>query len=189
MLRFHQVLFVAAGALFFVGFAFLDTGLNSATALRGEETFLIPAGGQWYYVVELPMQEGGRVHIDFEETSERAINVYLMPQDDYELYEVAGGVLPGVGGMTGPSGLFAQNIRSAGTYYLVFEHTAENAARSQEVRLRYSFTGVQPAEADLVLAGAGVGSLAGGAVVVALAAVRRLRAVRVKETEPPAAEA
>lgn len=186
ILRFYRILFVLAGALFFAGFALLDAGLDFDTALRGEETFQIRAGSGWYYVVELPMQEGGRVHIVFEETSERAINVRLFPQRDYEAYQSDGIIQPNLPGTSGSSGTFAINIRTEGTYYLVFEHTPQNTGVPQEVQLRYSFTGVQPQEPDWLLVGLGAASLVGGAVAVTGAARGRLRAVGKSESVPPA---
>lgn len=177
-LRFHRILFVAAGLLFFAGFAFLGAGLDFGTDLRGEETFQLPAGGEWYYVVELPMQKGGRIHVVFEETAARAIDVHLFPQQDYEAYQAAGAVPSGRGTTSGPEGVFAMNIRSEGTYFLVFAHARENVGLPQEVEIRYSFTGVQPRQPDWVLVGAGLASVALGAVAVTLAALRRLRFLR-----------
>lgn len=186
MVRFYHVLFVLAGVLFFAGFALLDTGLDLRTSFQGEETFGIPAGPQWYYVVELPMQAGGRIHIDFQETSQKAIRVLLLPEQAYEMYLTAGEVPVPLGETTGSSGVFAQNLRAAGTYYLVFTHTVETFAVPQEVQLHYSFTGVQPPNPELVLVGLGALAFGLGALVVTMAARQRIRAYREVEVEAAA---
>ncbi|MFQ6013615.1 MAG: hypothetical protein ACE5LS_08250 [Thermoplasmata archaeon] len=184
MLRFYQVLFVLAGVLFFAGFALLDAGWDLGTSLQGEQTFGIPAGAQWHYAVELSMQEGGRVHIVFEETSQRAIQVYLLLERDYRTYQAAGVVLEALGETTGSSGVLALSLRSAGTYYLVFAHAQETEALPQEVQLRYSFTGVQAQEPDWLLVGFGSASFGLGAVAVTLAARGRLRVIREAVSAP-----
>jgi hypothetical protein len=186
VVRFYHVLFVLAGVLFFAGFALVDTGLDLRSSFQGEETFGIPAGAQWFYAVELPMQAGGRIHIDFQETSAQAIRVLLLPEQAYEAYLAASEVPIPLGETTGSSGVFAQNLRTAGTYYLVFTHTVETVAAPQEVLLQYSFTGVQPPEPEWLLVGLGALAFGLGAFVVTVAARRRIRAYREVEAEAAA---
>ncbi len=177
MLRSHHMLFVLAGVFFFAGFALLDSGLDFRTSFQGEETFGIPAGAEWYYAVEIPFQAGGRIHIEFQETSRRAISVLVLTEGDYHAFLNAESV-PVIESTSGSSGVLALNLREAGTYYLVFMHGAGTQAVPQEVELRYSFTGLQPEEPDWLLVGFGVASVGLGTGVVAIAARRRLRVVQ-----------
>ncbi|MFQ5986322.1 MAG: hypothetical protein ACE5KQ_03085 [Thermoplasmata archaeon] len=186
MLRFYHVLFVLAGVLFFGGFALVDNGLDLRTSFQGEESFAIPAGAQWYYAVELPMQAGSRIHIDFQETSKRAITVLLLPEGDFQAFLDAEGIPVVLGATTASSGALAVNLRDAGTYFLVFTHASETRGVLQEVHLRYSFSGVQPPEPDWLLIALGVVTAGFGAVVVAMAAMRRIRAYRRNEPEAAA---
>ncbi len=180
MLRSYHVVFVLAGVFFFAGFALLDNGVDLRTSFQGEETFDIPAGAEWFYAVEVPMQAGGRIHIDFQETSQRAISVLVLTVEDYHSFLSAEAV-PVVESTSGSSGVIALNFREAGTYYLVFMHAAGTHAVPQEVELRYSFTGVQPEGPEWLLVGLGVVSVGLGAAVVAIAARRRLRAAQQDE--------
>ncbi len=177
MLRSYHVLFVLAGVFFFAGFALLDSGLDFRTSFQGEETFGIPAGAEWFYTVEIPFQAGGRIHIEFQETSQQAISVLVLTEGDYHSFLSAKSV-PVIGSTSGSSGVLALILREAGTYYLVFMHAAGTSAVLQEVKLRYSFTGLQPEEPDWLLVGFGVVSLGLGTGVVAIAARRRLRVVQ-----------
>ncbi|MFQ5552284.1 MAG: hypothetical protein ACE5EW_00930 [Thermoplasmata archaeon] len=176
-------MFVLAGVLFFGGFALVDNGLDLRTSFQGEDTFAIPAGAQWYYAVELPMQAGSRIHIAFQETSERAITVGLLPEADYEAFLNPEGIPVVLETTTGSSGVLALNLRDAGTYFLVFTHTSETSGVLQEVQLRYSFSGVQPPEPDWLLLALGVVTAGSGAVVVTMAARRRIRAYRRSEAK------
>lgn len=186
MLRSYHVLFVLAGVLFFAGFALLDSGLDLETSFQGAETFGIPAGAQWFYAVEIPMQAGGRIHIDFEETSQRAISVLVFSEQEYQAFLNADAISVVIDGTVGSSGVFALNLRDAGTYYLVFMHAAATQAVPQEVQLSYSFSGVQPPEPDWLLVGLGAASAGLGAFVVTAAARRRIRASRDREAEAAA---
>lgn len=186
MLRSYHVLFVLAGVFFFAGFALLDAGLDLRTSFQGEETFGIPEGAQWYYAVEIPFQAGGRIHIDFEETSQRAIAVLVLAEGDYEAFLSATAVPFVIEETVGPSGVLALSLRDAGTYYVVFMHGPGTQAVSQEVALRYSFTGVQPEEPDWVLVGLGVLAAGLGAAVVTIGARRRIRASRDDRSDAPA---
>ena len=177
MLRSYHVLFVLAGVFFFAGFALLDAGLDLRTSFQGEETFAIPAGGEWYYAVELPFQAGGRIHLDFQETSERAIAVLVLTEGNYESFLNAA-VPVALEETSGASGVLALNLRTAGTYYVVFMHAPGTHAVAQEVDLRYSFTGVQPKAPDWLLVGLGMVTASVGAVIVAVGARRRIRSVR-----------
>ncbi len=177
MVRSYHVLFVLAGVFFFASFALLDSGLDFRTSFQGEEIFAIPAGAEWYYAVEIPFQSGGRIHIEFQETSQRAISVLVLTEGDYHAFLSAESV-PVIESTSGSSGVLALNLREAGTYYLVFMHSAGTSAVPQEVELRYSFTGLQPEEPDWLLVGFGVVSVGLGTAVVAIAARRRLRVVQ-----------
>ncbi len=182
MLRSYHVVFVLAGVFFFAGFALLDNGWDLRTSFQGEETFDIPAGAEWFYAVEVSIQAGGRIHIDFQETSQRAISVLVLTEGDYDSFLSAEAV-PVIESTSGSSGVLALNLREAGTYYLVFMHSAGTHAVPQEVELRYTFTGVQPDEPEWLLVGLGVASVGLGAAVVAMAARRRLRAVQPNESK------
>ncbi|MFQ5918454.1 MAG: hypothetical protein ACE5I4_00225 [Thermoplasmata archaeon] len=186
MLRSYHVLFVLAGVFFFAGFALLDAGLDLRTSFQGEETFGIPAGAQWYYAVEIPFQAGGRIHIDFQETSQRAIDVLVLAEADYEAFLGATSTPLIIEETSGAAGVLALSLREAGTYYLVFTHAAGTNAVPQEVDLRYSFTGVQPDEPDWFLIGLGTGAAAVGTVLATIGARRRIRAVRQEGPEAAA---
>lgn len=186
MLRSYHVLFVLAGVFFFAGFALLDSGLDLRTSFQGEETFGLPAGAQWYYAVEIPFQAGGRIHIDFQETSQRAIDVLVLAEADYEAFLNAAAVPLIIEETSGEAGVLALNLRDAGTYYLVFMHGAGSHAVAQEVDLRYSFTGVQPEDPDWVLIILGAGAAAVGAGLITVGARRRIRAFRQDKPEAAA---
>ena len=180
MLRSYHVLFVLAGVFFFAGFALLDSGLDFRTSFQGEETFGLPAGAQWYYAVEIPFQAGGRIHIEFEETSQQAISVLVLAEEDYLSFLNAESV-PVIESTSGASGVLALNLREAGTYYLVFMHATVNNAVPQEVDLRYSFSGLRPEEPNWLLVGLGVVTVGLGTAIVAIAARRRLWVVQRKQ--------
>jgi hypothetical protein len=185
LLRSYHVFFVLAGVFFFGGFALLDGGLDLRTSFQGEETFGLPAGSQWYYAVEIPFQAGGRIHIDFQETSQRSIDVLVLAEADYEAF-LSAATVPLISETSGAAGVLALNLRDAGTYYLVFMHGAGTQTVAQEVDLRYSFTGVQPDEPDWILIILGIGAAGVGAALITIGARRRIRAVRRDKPEAAA---
>ncbi len=166
MFRPHRVLLVVAAFIVVFGFVLLDASRNPGpSSVRGEETFQIPDGREWHSFFELEMLGGGSVFVEFEETSEGLVTLYLFNQGDYATYQETGLIPPAVGSMSGSSGIFIVGIPSDGTYYLVFEHGEGYEALPQDVQVSYVFAGISPTGPDRTVARTGFVLVMFGAVV------------------------
>ncbi|MEE9237013.1 MAG: hypothetical protein V3U52_04420 [Thermoplasmata archaeon] len=181
-MKFYRVIFIIAGVLLFVGFGFVDRSLDiGPSTLSGEETFAIPIGWESYYVVEVDLQAGGRVSVEFQEISDGAVSVYLFHEQDYASYNAADDVSRAIHSARGPSGVLSVDIPSEGSYFLVFEHARGYEFLSQDVQLSYLFTGLQRDDPDWVFFGIGSALIALGIIAATIAAIRRSLANQGKE--------
>ncbi len=138
------------------GAALLYSSLDPRpVTVRGSETFQIPDGDGWHSFFELEMLEGGVVSVDYAESGDGSVDVFLFREGDYGLYEATGLLLPPLGSMSGSSGAFSVNITGDGTYYLVFTHGSGFESVIQEVEVSYIFAGLRPEGPDVVIARAG----------------------------------
>lgn len=173
--RHYRILFVVAVGLLFMGFALLDRGFDFRSTARGAEAFSIPGGPQWFYVVELELDQGGQVFIDYRVANDGVLSVYLFEPENYGEYYASGTASAMVGSATGNAGSLAAQVPAEGTYYLVFAHGPGYEFTPQEIEIAYQFTGLQPDDPVWGFAVAGLASVVAGLATATLAALGRLR--------------
>ncbi len=126
------------------------------------DTFQIPEGTGWHSFFELEMVKGGHVALEYAEGSDGVVNVFLLTEEDYGLYQDTGRVLSPLEGTSGSTGILGLEIPSEGIYYLVFEHGRGFETISQDIQVTYSFVGLSPSGPDGDLARWGFILLVGG---------------------------
>lgn len=152
--------------------------------VEGVETLKIPDGAGWHSFFELEMLKGGHVALEYTEGADGVVNVFILSEENYGLYQDTGRVLSRLKGTSGSTGTFGLEIPNDGTYYLVFEHGTGFEAISQDIQVTYSFAGLRPNGPDGDLARWGFVLAVGGLALMNVVNFlyfrgrRRLRAER-----------
>ncbi len=148
-LRPHKVILVAAAVLLGAGLLLLyESQFPRPLSVQGAETFQIPDGHGWHSFFRLELLEGGGVTVEFTEGGDGTVDVFLLDDEDYGIYQDSGLVLRPLGSASGSAGTFMAEVPSEGTYYLVFTHGSVSQALSQDVQITYLFEGLRPLGPD-----------------------------------------
>lgn len=173
------ILLLVAGSLLLYGSQF-----PGPAVIQGVETFQIPEGSGWHSFFELEMLKGGHVALEYTESSDGAVNVFLLTEENYGLYQDTGRVLSPLEGTSGSTGIFGLEIPSDGIYYLIFEHGRGFEASSQDIEVTYSFAGLRPSGPDGDLARWGFVLVVGGLAFVNAAGFVYFRGRKLRKAEP-----
>ena len=176
-MRKFQVLSVIGGIVLVIGIGGI---FWAATPASGTETFTIPAGAEWYYVFEVNVLGGARLHVEFTAPLGQNIDVFVLDEPNYQTYINGGSVSAVISHLNAQGTTFDVTLPSTGKYYLAFDHGSLYESVDQEVRVTYRLNGIDPT--FLVI---GVVLIVVAAVLLILAARYRRKERLVRPIPPP----
>jgi hypothetical protein len=133
-LKKFKVALIVGGILVIISLYFLFAGFMG----RSGDSFTIPEGEEWYYAMELNMDSGGYISVQYTESQGNPVDAYIFDSSAYSVYSFQGSASAITKRIGQSSGTISTTVPSAGSYYVVFDHGSgyENSAQSVSVILR-----------------------------------------------------
>ena len=144
-----QALVIAAGILFIIGVYVIYPPLPLSDNLAAN----IPTGN-YYYRIRFSIVKENQISGTYSVTGGTTVNVYILTASQFDAYKASQST-SNLFQATGSSGSFSTTVSTPGTYYLVFDHAANNNA--QDLQITYLLGGWNP-----IFLGAGVALIAAG---------------------------
>ena len=144
-----QALIILAGILFIIGVYVIYPPLPLSDNLAAN----IPTGN-YYYRISFSIVKENQISGTYSVTGGTNVNVYIFTAGQFDLYRTSQAT-DNLFKTTGSSGSFSITVLTPGTYYVVFDHAANNNA--QDVQITYLRDGWNP-----IFLGTGVALIAVG---------------------------
>jgi len=144
-----QALIILAGILFIIGVYVIYPPLPLSDNLAAN----IPTGN-YYYRISFSIVKENQISGTYSVTGGTTVNVYIFTAGQFDLYRTSQST-SNLFRATGSSGSFSATVSTPGTYYLVFDHAADNNA--QDVQITYLRDGWNP-----IFLGTGIALIAVG---------------------------
>jgi len=144
-----QALIILAGILFIIGVYVIYPPLPLSDNLAAN----IPTGN-YYYRISFSIVKENQISGTYSVTGGTNVNVYIFTAGQFDLYRTSQST-SNLFRATGSSGSFSATVSTPGTYYLVFDHAADNNA--QDVQITYLRDGWNP-----IFLGTGIALIAVG---------------------------
>ena len=138
-----------AGILFVIGVYVIYPPLHVSDNLAAN----IPTGN-YYYRISFSIVKENQISGTYSVTGGTTVNVYIFTAGQFDLYRTSQST-SNLFRATGSSGSFSATVSTPGTYYLVFDHAADNNA--QDVQITYLRDGWNP-----IFLGTGIALIAVG---------------------------
>ncbi|TMI57524.1 hypothetical protein E6H16_10355 [Candidatus Bathyarchaeota archaeon] len=138
-----------AGILFVIGVYVIYPPLPVSDNLAAN----IPTGN-YYYRISFSIVKENQISGTYSVTGGTTVNVYIFTAGQFDLYRTSQST-SNIFQATGSGGSFSATVSTPGTYYLVFDHAANNNA--QDVQITYLRDGWNP-----IFLGTGVALIAVG---------------------------
>ena len=144
-----QALLIVAGILFVIGVYVIYPPLPVSDNLAAN----IPTGN-YYYRISFSIVKENQISGTYSVTGGTTVNVYIFTAGQFDLYRTSQST-SNIFQATGSGESFSATVSTPGTYYLVFDHAANNNA--QDVQITYLRDGWNP-----IFLGTGVALIAVG---------------------------
>ena len=131
-----QALLIVAGILFVIGVYVIYPPLPVSDNLAAN----IPTGN-YYYRISFSIVKENQISGTYSVTGGTTVNVYIFTAGQFDLYRTSQST-SNIFQATGSGGSFSATVSTPGTYYLVFDHAANNNA--QDVQITYLRDGWNP---------------------------------------------
>ena len=144
-----QALLIVAGILFVIGVYVIYPPLPVSDNLAAN----IPTGN-YYYRISFSIVKENQISGTYSVTGGTTVNVYIFTAGQFDLYRTSQST-SNIFQATGSGGSFSATVSTPGTYYVVFDHAANNNA--QDVQITYLRDGWNP-----IFLGTGIALIAAG---------------------------
>jgi len=144
-----QALLIVAGILFIIGVYVIYPPLPVSDNIAAN----IPTGN-YYYRISFSIVKENQISGTYSVTGGTTVNVYIFTAGQFDLYRTSQST-SNIFQATGSGGSFSATVSTPGTYYLVFDHAANNNA--QDVQITYLRDGWNP-----IFLGTGIALIAAG---------------------------
>ena len=144
-----QAILVLAGILFIIGVYVIYPPLPVSDNIAAN----IPTGN-YYYRIIFSIVKANHISGTYSVAGGTSVNVYILTASQFDAYKTSQST-SNLFQATSSSGSFSTTVSSPGTYYLVFDHAANNNA--QDVQIMYLLDGWSP-----IFLGAGIALIAVG---------------------------